>query len=245
MDYDLRICEDIDDLSRRAAEAVASAINDAIRTNGRCSIALAGGNTPRPTYELLASRFNERIPWTRVHVFWGDERFVPAGDPRRNDTMARKALLDRVPCPPPNIHGVPAEATTAVEAAAQYEAALRNHFSTEWPVFDLVILGLGEDGHTASLFPGSPAVEERTRWAVAVEVPADPPVRISLTLPVFNHASLTYFLVTGPNKAPALGLVLDRKNGERWPAARIHPSGRVVWWVDREAARALESARQP
>src|SRR4249920_1282663 len=132
MTHDLRVCDDVDDLSRRAAEAVTAAIDDAVSRHRRCSIALAGGNTPRPIYRLLASQFKEQIPWSDVHVFWGDERFVPSGDPRRNETMVREALLDHVPCPLSNIHAVPA-ASTSGEAAAQYEAVLRKHFASAWP----------------------------------------------------------------------------------------------------------------
>jgi 6-phosphogluconolactonase len=244
MTHDLRVCDDVNDLSRRAAEAVAAAIEDAVSQRGRCSIALAGGNTPRPIYRLLASRFKEQIPWTDVHVFWGDERFVPAGDPQRNETMVREALLDQVPCPPSNIHAVPA-ASTAGEAATQYEAVLRKHFASAWPRFDLVLLGLGEDAHTASLFPSSPALRENKRWVVEVTAPAEPSVRVTLTLPVFNHAALTYFLVTGSNKAPALRQALDGADPERYPAAGIRPAGGAIWWVDRDAAPALESTRHP
>ena len=244
MTNDLRVCDDVDDLSRRAAQAVAAAIDDAVSRHGRCSIALAGGTTPRPIYRLLASQFKEQIPWTDVHVFWGDERFVPAGDPRRNETMVREALLDHVPCPTSNVHAVPA-ASTASDAAAQYEAVLRQYFANAWPRFDLVLLGLGEDAHTASLFPRSAALRENTRWVVEVTVPAEPPVRVTLTLPVFNHAALTYFVVTGSNKAPALRLVLDGADPERYPAAGIRPAGGAIWWVDRDAIQALESTRRP
>jgi 6-phosphogluconolactonase len=244
MTHDLRVCDDVDDLSRRAAEAVTAAIDDAVSRHGRCSIALAGGNTPRPIYRLLASQFKEQIPWSDVHVFWGDERFVPSGDPRRNETMVREALLDHVRCPPSNVHAVPA-ASTAGEAAAQYEAVLRQHFGNGWPRFDLVLLGLGEDAHTASLFPRSAALREKKRWVVEVTVPAEPPVRVTLTLPVFNHAALTYFVVTGSNKAPALHMALDGADPESYPAAGIRPAGGAIWWVDRDAVRALESTRRP
>ena len=244
MTHDLRVCDDVDDLSRRAAEAVRAAIDDAVSRHGRCSIALAGGTTPRPIYRLLASQFKEQIPWTDIHVFWGDERFVPVGDPQRNETMVREALLDHVPCPPSHVHAVPA-ASTAGEAAAQYEAALRQHFGNGWPRFDLVLLGLGEDAHTASLFPRSAALREKKRWVVEVTVPAEPPVRVTLTLPVFNHAALIYFVVTGSNKAPALRLALDAADPESYPAAGIRPAGGAIWWVDRDAVRGLESTRRP
>lgn len=242
MKHDLHICDDIEDLARRAAEAVAVTIGDAIRRNDRCSIALAGGNTPRPLYRRLASGFGDTIQWARVHVFWGDERFLPARDPRRNESMVRDALLDHVPCPSANVHPMPGHASSADEAAGEYEADLRLHFATE-PQFDLVLLGLGTDGHTASLFPGSSALDERTRWVVAATVPADPPVRITLTLPVLNRAAATFFLVSGSSKAHVLHRVLNGGDAQLFPAARIRPAGSVAWWVDREAAHAIEQAR--
>ena len=240
MKHDLRVCEDVNDVSRRAADAIVTAINDAVVQHGRCSIAVAGGNTPRPVYRLLATQFKEQVPWAVVHVFFGDERFVPPGDPRRNETMVREALLDHVPCPPSHVHAVPA-ASTAGEAAAQYQAALHKHFRTEWPRFDVVLLGLGEDAHTASLFPHSPALREQQHWATEATVPAEPPVRVTLTLPVFNHAALVYFVVTGANKAPALRLALEGTDPESYPAAGVRPVRPVVWWVDRNAARAMET----
>ena len=237
MTTDVRVCEDADDLAQRAAGAVAAAIADAVQANGHCTVALGGGNTPRALYAALAARFNESLPWTQVHVFWGDERFVPSGDRRRNETMARETLLDHVPCPPGNIHPVSAEAASPGAAAAEYEATLRRWFSSEWPRFDLVLLGLGADGHTASLFPGASTLDETTRWAVAATAPADPPSRVTLTLPVFNSAALTFFLVAGAEKSHALRRVLAGADARILPAAGVRPSrGSVVWWVDRAAA---------
>jgi 6-phosphogluconolactonase len=234
---DVRVCEDADDLAQRAAGAVAAAITGAVQANGQCTVALAGGDTPRALYATLAARFNESLPWKHVHVFWGDERFVPSGDRRRNQAMARETLLDHVPCPPANIHPVSTDALSSDAAAAEYEATLRRWFSSEWPLFDLVLLGLGADGHTASLFPGSSALDETTRWAVAATAPADPPSRVTLTLPVFNNAALTLFLVAGAEKAPALRRVLAGADASILPAAGVRPSrGAVVWWVDRAAA---------
>ncbi len=238
MTSDVRVCENADDLARRASDAVAASIAAAVQANGRCSVALAGGNTPRTLYQSLAARFRAGIPWQHVDVFWGDERVVPPGDPRRNEVMARETLLDRVPCPAENIHPVPTDTTGADAAAELYEATLRRCFSSEWPRFDLVLLGLGADGHTASLFPGSPALDERTRWAVGTMAPADPLERVTLTLPVFNRAALTFFLVTGSEKAHALRRVLAGADIEACPAAGVRPhNGAVVWWVDRGAAR--------
>ena len=237
MTTDVRVCEGADDLAQRAAGAVAAAIAGAVQANGQCTVALAGGDTPRALYATLAARFNESLPWKHVHVFWGDERFVPPGDRRRNEAMARETLLDHVPCPPENIHPVSSDAASSDAAAAEYEATLRRRFSSEWPRFDLVLLGLGADGHTASLFPGSPALDETRRWAVAATAPADPRSRITLTLPVFDSAALTFFLVAGAEKAHALRRVLTGADARILPAAGIRPSrGAVVWWVDRAAA---------
>ena len=237
MTTDLRVCEDTHDLAERAASAVAAAIAAAVQANGRCTVALAGGNTPRALYAGMAARFNESLPWKHVQIFWGDERFLPSGDPRRNETMARESLLDHVPCPAEHIHPVPADAASSGVAAATYEAILRASFPSEWPRFDLVLLGLGPDGHTASLFPGSSALDETTRWAVDSTAPADPRSRVTLTLPVLNSAALTFFLVSGAEKADALRRVLAGADTRMLPAAGIRPSsGTVVWWVDRAAA---------
>ncbi len=201
---DLRVCADLADVSRRAAEAAVSTIDDAVRAAGTCSIVLSGGSTPRTLYRLLASEFRARIPWANVHVFWGDERYVPPEDPSSNYRMAKEALLDHVPCPPANIHPMPTHLPSADDAARDYERTLRNHFATEWPHFDLVLLGLGDDGHTASLFPASLALAEKTRWVVAAQAPVEPEVRLTLTLPALTRAAAVHVLVAGATKAKAL-----------------------------------------
>jgi len=245
MKSDVRVFAYVDELSLRAAEAAVRTINESVRSNGSFSIALSGGNTPRTLYHLLSTRFRDQIPWTKVRIFWGDERYVPLADPQSNYRMARENLLDVVPCPPGNVHPMPTELSDPDTAARDYEGTLRNYFSRDWPRFDLVLLGIGEEGHTASLFPRSPALEETKRWVVAVKVPAEPPRRLTLTLPALSHAAIVYFLVTGSNKAQALHNILngppDPKN---YPAAGVPLSqGTVVWWVDREAAAlARESA---
>jgi len=173
-----------------------------------------------------------------VHIFWGDERYVPLDDLRNNYRMARETLLDAVPCPTANVHPMPTDLPDPEAAAQEYEKTLRSYFPTAWPHFDLVLLGLGDEGHTASLFPESPALVERRRWVVAVKAPSEPPLRLTLTLPALTQAANVYFLVTGSNKSQALHHVLtetpDLKN---YPAAgvRLAP-GTVIWWVDREAA---------
>jgi len=238
MKADLRVFVDVNELSLGAAEAAVRTINESVQTNGRFSLALAGGNTPRILYHLLSNQFRDQIPWNKAHIFWGDERYVRPGDPQSNYRMARETLLDNVPCPAGNVHPMPTEFPDPDVAALNYEKTLRGYFSKEWPRFDLVLLGLGAEGHTASLFPGSPALEEKVRWVVAVKAPADPPLRLTLTLTVLTQAANVYFVVTGSNKAQALHHVLtcppDPKN---YPAAGVRlAQGTVIWWVDREAA---------
>lgn len=242
---DLRVCADLADLSRRAAEATVATTNDAVRTRGRCSIVLSGGSTPRTLYRLLASEFRARIPWPNVQVFWGDERYVSPDDSRSNYRMAKEALLDHVPCPPANIHPMPTHFPSADVAARDYERTLRNHFVGEWPHFDLVLLGIGDDGHTASLFPGSLALAERTRWVVAAQAPVDPQLRLTLTLPALTRAAAVYVLVTGASKAEALRHVLEGPGDRiKYPAAGVRlGADSVTWWADREAA-ALAHDRQ-
>lgn len=235
---DLRVCADLADLSRRAAMAAVRTINDAIRTAGTCSIVLSGGATPRTLYHLLASEFRAEIPWANVQVFWGDERYVPPEDSRSNHRMAKEALLDHVPCPPVNIHRMPTHFPSAEAAARDYERTLRNHFVGEWPHFDLVLLGIGDDGHTASLFPGSLALAERTRWVVAAQAPVEPQSRLTLTLPVLSRAAAVHVLVAGASKREALRHVLEGAGDWiKYPAAGVRcGTGSVIWWADSDAA---------
>ena len=235
---EMRVFPDVNDLSLRVAEAVVRTVNDAVRSTGRCSLVLSGGNTPRTLYGLLASRFRAQIPWAHVHVFWGDERYVPPGDGRSNYRMAKDTLLDHVPCPVANVHPMPTHFSDPDVAARDYEATLRSYFSGAPPAFNIVLLGLGPEGHTASLFPGSPALAEATRWVLAVTAPADPPVRLTLTFPLLNRAANAYFLVTGSNKAPALHQILrGTADPNTCPAAGVRlAAGQSIWWVDRDAA---------
>ena len=240
MKQDLRVCADLGDLSQQAALAAVGTINDAVRTAGTCSIVLSGGATPRAIYRLLGSRFRAEIPWVNVQVFWGDERYVPPEDSRSNYRLAKDALLDHVPCPPANIHRMPTHFPSAEAAARDYERTLRNHFVGEWPQFDLVLLGLGNDGHTASLFPGSLALPERTRWVVAAQAPVDPQSRLTLTLPALTRAAAVYVLVAGATKSEALRHVLEGAGDWiKYPAAGVRlGTGSVIWWADQAAALA-------
>lgn len=239
MGSDLRVYPDLEALSRAAAESLVELAAAAAAQTGCFSIALAGGQTPRRLYQLLATDYRGRTPWPGVEVFWGDERYVPHDDPRSDYQMARETLLAAVPLPRENIHPMPTDAADPEEAAQAYESVLRAHFpSRPWPRFDLVLLGLGAEGHTASLFPGSPALVEERRWVVAAEVPVAPPRRLTLTLPAINHARHIYFLAAGAGKREALAQALaETPDVARCPAAGVRPvEGEVVWWVD-EAAR--------
>lgn len=242
---DLRVCTDLADMSRRAAKAAVGTINDAVRTRGTCSIVLAGGNTPRTLYRLLASEFRPRIPWVHVQAFWGDERYVPPEDSRSNYRMAKEALLDHVPCPAANIHRMPTHFPNADAAARDYERTLRNHFAEQWPQFDVVLLDFGDDGHTASLFPGSLALAERTRWVVAAQAPVEPRLRLTLTLPALTRARAVFVLVAGATKAEALQHALEGAGDWiKYPAAGVRlAKGPVIWWADREAAALTHGAR--
>lgn len=240
----VRVFADLNELSLHAAEAVVRAMNAAIGANGRASIALSGGSTPRTLHRLLATQFLEQIPWGKVHIFWGDERFVPYDDPRSNFRMARETLLDSIPCPSENVHPMPTGIPDPDSAALDYDRTLKNYFSEDWPPFDLVLLGLGKEGHTASLFPNSSALKEASRWVVAVNVPAEPRQRLTLTMPAIIHAANIHVLVAGSDKADALHKVLDgRPDLNNYPASGLRQaSDRVVWWVDREAAALLKES---
>lgn len=233
---------DVNELSRHAAQAAVRTINTSVHTNGRCFLVLSGGNTPRVFYTLLASEFRDEIQWAHTHVFWSDERYVSHDDPESNYRMARETLLDHVPCPAANVHPMPTHFRSADAAARQYEQTLRQYFETDWPRFDLSVLGIGEDGHTASLFPESTVLSERSRWVVAVDTPAQPALRLTLTLPALTRAANTSVLVAGSKKAAALRRALGRSpDPNTLPAAGIRlTEGTLIWWVDREAAQRHE-----
>ena len=241
MTADVRVYSDVNELSLYAAQAAVAVIRHAVDTAGTCSLVLSGGDTPRTLYGLLASRFRDEVPWTQVHLFWGDERYVPQNDAHSNYRMAREALLQRVPCPAANIHPMPTQSPDPDAAARDYEATLRSHFPGTGPRFDLLLLGLGPEGHTASLFPESPAIAEPTRWVLAVKAPTDPAVRLTLTPPALSQAAHVYFLVAGSGKAGALGQVVSGTvDPQIYPAAAIRPvHGKITWWVDRGAAAEL------
>ena len=205
------------------------------------SVALAGGNTPRRVYELLATEgFKQRVEWARVHLFFGDERCVPPDHPDSNYAMVYEALISKVAVPAKNVHRIVGEGNPG-ESATLYENELRTFFAgTSWPRFDLVLLGMGEDGHTASLFPGSDALNERSKWVVTTKPESGGHDRITLTVPVFNHAARVVFLVAGAAKAERLAQVLRPQYLPPLPAQGIHPvTGSLEWLVDSAAASFL------
>ena len=207
----------------------------------RFAVALTGGSSPEGLYRLLASEpYRSQVPWQRVHWFWGDDRFVPQDDERSNAGAARRLFLDRVPAPTANVHAIPTDAANPDEAARRYETELQafhgaDRLDPRRPLFDLVLMGVGNDGHTASLFPGHPQLEETERWAVGVPRAGQEPFvpRVTLTFPVLASTRDMLFLVTGRGKREIMSRLLS---GADLPAARAHSRGDLVWLVDRDAA---------
>lgn len=220
------------------ADLIADLAGEAVRMRGRFTLALSGGKTPGPLYRLLGDPpFSFTIPWKQCHIFWGDERWVGPDHPQSNYLLAATTFLDRVPVPPENVHRVETSAPDPASAAREYHQTLARIFSQtparEYPVFDLILLGLGTDGHTASLFPGSAALTS-TDWVEAIPPPprAKPAVaRLTLTLPLLNQARCILFLATGTEKRELVHSIIadpDRA-ARRYPAARIQPRGRLIW----------------
>ena len=236
----VRIFKDAVELSRAAADLFVTLAVQSIRERGRFLVALSGGSTPMALYRLLA---REPIDWTRIHVFWGDERLVPPEDPENSYGQAWEALLKHIPIPTENIHRVASE-LDPVAAARDYASILREFAAPplDWPRFDLVLLGLGEDGHTASLFPGSPVDATEPVIAVTAQYQGRPARRVTLTPLVFNAARQVIFLVTGANKAVTLrGVFDDYNSSEQIPAKRIQPAdGQVTWLVDKAAGKEIK-----
>jgi 6-phosphogluconolactonase len=227
----------------RAAEEIAHIAGESICTHAEFNLCLSGGSTPLATYELLATRFKLSVDWREVRFFWGDERCVPGDNPLSNFGAANRALLSKLNLRPDQVHLIHGELPPD-EAASAYSADLRDSFGLEEgdiPRFDLILLGLGENSHTASLFPGNPALAEKERLAIAVRVDAEPPDRITLTPPVINNAAHVLFMVTGAAKAPAVKNVLEGpRDPNRFPAQIVAPNdGELLWLLDRDAASLL------
>jgi 6-phosphogluconolactonase len=231
-------------LAAAAAGHLRRGLADAIAARGAAWIALAGGRTPRVVYQHLAAEGEPAIDWTRVHAAFGDERLVPPEHADSNYAMARAALFDRVPIPAAQIHRIDGERPSAGEAAAAYHAALSRAFALApgaWPVFDVVLLGVGADGHTASLFPGTPALRVADRLAAAAEAPSAPTARVTLTYPVLNAARTVVLLVSGADKADAVARAFaDGVPIADCPVRGVRPQGgSVTWHLDAAAASKL------
>ena len=238
----LTVVADANALAQLAAEHVMAQVMAHVNGGGdRLAICLAGGSTPVRLYELITSEpYRNAMPWRRIHWFWGDERLVPHDDPRSNFAMARRLLLDRVPVPPSNIHAIPTSSASADEAARRYETELRHFYGADQldphrPLFDVVLLGVGPDGHTASLFPGHAELEQTRRWVVGVGEPGLEPFvpRVTLTFPALASTREMLFLVSGHGKRQIMTRILAKTD---LPATRAYAEGSLVWLVDRDAA---------
>ncbi len=260
---EVSVCPNAAALTRLAAAKTVAVMADAVAARGVCRLALSGGSTPRALYQELAAWNQETqrplletlgggprvtVPWSCVHVFLGDERFVPPDHEESNARMIRDTLLEGTGIPEENVHPVPTVDVEPDEAARQYEQTLARAFGIpaagasgaagEWPRFDLMLLGMGADGHTASLFPGEPTIDVADRWVLATHPASVGRWRISLTLPVINHARTILVLVTGGAKAPIIARVLGEQGGEpSLPIQRVQPvDGKMSWMLDEDAA---------
>jgi 6-phosphogluconolactonase len=235
----------VDALVYQAASRVVTTLAEAILNRGIAAIALSGGSTPRSVYELLGTdEFRTQLQWERVHLFWGDERCVPPHAPESNYRLVKESLLRGITLPARNVHRMKGEAPPG-DAARAYEAEMKTVFALaqgELPEFDLLLLGLGEDGHTASLFPGSTALDEVERLVLDVPAPGRISRRITLTISVINKASRILIFVSGKNKAVILKEVCENE-GQQYPVQRVRPSsGDLEWLVDQDAASLLSRA---
>lgn len=251
--HDVRVHPNQVALADAAAGYFAIAARESILKHGRFSVALSGGGTPKAMYQRLAQapQWRDEVDWSRAHFFWGDERFVPHDSIESNYRMAREALLEHVPVPDENIHPVPTELADAAQAAQAYERELRSFFDNDdkrraatpgaAPSFDLMLLGMGTDGHTASLFPNEPQLHEMRRWVVAAHPRSQPTARVTITFPVINAAARLLALVAGPEKAAALrDAITSHRSPDELPIRGVKPvHGAIVWLVDRAAAAHL------
>lgn len=233
-------------LAVTAADIFVKTAKDCVTRKGRFAVAISGGSTPRATHRLLAEEpYRSDIPWTRTHVFWVDERCVPEDSQASNYGAAKKDLVDRVPIPPAQVHAMTGEAFPE-QGAMAYQTKLKAFFRADkggLPIFDLIFLGIGKDGHIASLFPGQQALDEKEKWVVAVKG-GDPNLsRITMTYRVLNGADHIVLLVSGKEKAAVVKAVLEEKHTDL-PAQRIQlPNGKLTWLLDREAASLLSNQR--
>jgi len=240
--FEIRVLPTQSDLFHAAAVEFTECAARAVREHGYFTVALSGGSTPRGMFSLLASGAIPNVPWGKIYFFWGDERHVPPDSPESNYRMANEAMLSKVPVQPANTFRIPAEGKDANDVANAYEQTIQKFFALkpgEFPRFDLVLLGMGPDGHTASLFPGTTALQETKRIFVANWIEKMGDYRFTLTYPAINHAADIAFLVSGPDKATTLQQVLENKLAGL-PAQKIQPeNGKLLWLVDQASAKTL------
>lgn len=236
----VEVLSDKTTLIERSLEVVLSKIQFAIQERGQCTIALAGGGTPKPLYEALAT---QSLPWDKIHVFWGDERYVPAEHPDSNQGMARKAWLDKVEIPEANIHPMPTDGETPVEDAEKHQVQLQKFFGVsdgEFPSFDVILLGIGDDAHTASLFPHTDALQVQDKLITVGNKDGQP--RITFTAPLINHARCVMFIVAGEGKRPALAQIFAADADPlTYPSRLIQPEGELWWLLDESAGQELKN----
>ncbi len=230
MNKQVKLLEDKEKLIKQALDICLSKIQAAIAERGQCTIALAGGNTPRPLYESIAT---QNLPWDKIHVFWGDERYVAPDNPDSNQRMARQAWLDQVAIPPTNIHPMPTGASDPESDAAAHDTHLREFFQVSpgtFPSLDLILLGMGGDGHTASLFPHTDALKVSDRLITVGNKDGQP--RLTFTVPLINQSRCVIFLVAGADKQEALDQVFAEKADDmNYPSRLIQPQGELEWLV--------------
>lgn len=242
----LHLFEDKTELSTAVADLFVKVSQEAVKKKGRFTVALTGGSSPVQLYTLLAqSPYKEQVPWQQTFVFWGDERWVPLNDERSNAKMAFDTFLNQVPVPKEQVYPMWEENTTPEAFAQKYEQLLQQHFGKAAPEFDLILLGMGDDGHTASLFPGTAVLQEKSRWVQAYYLEPQSMYRVTLTAPLINQAKVICFMTFGENKAPALYEVLEGdRNSDKYPSQLIQPlNGEIHWFIDTKAASQLSGEK--
>ncbi len=238
----LRIVENPEELATEGAKLFRDASEQAVAEQGRFSVALSGGSTPSQLFRQLGASYRKKIAWDRVHLFWSDERCVPRDHEQSNFRLAYDELISRIWIPSENVHRIKGELRPE-EAAYYYEAEMKKHFNEDLPAFDLILLGVGSDGHTASLFPGSEILREKQRLALPVFSDTALHWRVTLTLPVLNSAKRVIFLISGRSKAGIVSSLINNKENTAYPAAMVRPAaGNITWLLDRDAASGLPEA---
>ncbi|RPI19154.1 MAG: 6-phosphogluconolactonase [Ignavibacteriae bacterium] len=234
---DIKIYETTDELNSGAAELIAGLISSFIRLNFKCTFVLSGGSTPERLFTLLADNYKTEIDWKKVFLFWGDERYLPVDHPGNNYKMANEHLLSHVNIDPQSIFRINTD-TSPEESAKEYEDRIKKFFgNNELPVFDVVLLGLGKDGHVASIFPGTDAVNEKEKWVAAVKADSLNTERITMTLPVINNAKNVIFLISGEDKKEIVEKIFIKKEKDNFPALMVKPqNGSLFYLMDRAAA---------